>query len=36
MWPTQDRIELFARKVTKGWDAWGLEAEEPKEFKLHG
>lgn len=29
MWPTQDRIELFARKRLAHWDVWGLEAEEP-------
>lgn len=25
MWPTQGRIELFARKKTKGWSVWGLD-----------
>jgi len=25
MFPTQKRIELFARSVTKGWTSWGLE-----------
>ena len=25
MFPTQERIELFARNKVKGWDAWGLE-----------
>jgi len=25
MFPTQKKIELFARKVVKGWDQWGLE-----------
>ena len=25
MFPTQERIELFARKKTKGWFAWGLD-----------
>lgn len=25
MFPTQDRIELFARKKTQGWSAWGLD-----------
>ena len=24
MWPSQDRIELFARHVPKEWDTWGL------------
>lgn len=25
MFPTQDKIELFAREVPEGWDAWGDE-----------
>lgn len=25
MFPTQDRIELFAREKRKDWDSWGLE-----------
>ena len=25
MFPTQPKIELFARTVTDGWDAWGVE-----------
>ncbi len=25
MFPTQERIELFARRETKGWSAWGLD-----------
>lgn len=25
MFPTQERIELFARKKVKGWSAWGLD-----------
>ena len=25
MFPTQQRIELFARKRVRGWDAWGLD-----------
>ena len=25
MFPTQKRIELFARVVTKGWRAWGID-----------
>lgn len=25
MFPTQERIELFARKKIKGWSAWGLD-----------
>jgi len=28
MFPTQERIELFARKKTKGWWAWGLGLDE--------
>jgi len=28
MFPTQERIELFARKRIKGWSAWGLDLEE--------
>lgn len=27
MWPTQAKIELFARKVTSGWDVWGNQVE---------
>lgn len=26
MFPTQERIELFARKKFKGWSVWGLDA----------
>jgi N6-adenosine-specific RNA methylase IME4 len=26
MFPTQERIELFARKKSSGWSVWGLEA----------
>lgn len=26
LYPNTKKIELFARKSTKGWDAWGLEA----------
>lgn len=26
MFPTQDKIELFARRSYKDWDCWGLEA----------
>jgi N6-adenosine-specific RNA methylase IME4 len=25
MFPTQERMELFARKKIKGWSAWGLD-----------
>ena len=28
MFPSQERIELFARKKIKGWSAWGLDLEE--------
>lgn len=28
MFPTQERIELFARKKTKGWTEWGLDVYE--------
>ena len=27
MFPTQNKIELFAREKTKGWDSWGNEIE---------
>ena len=27
MFPTQNKIELFARKETKGWDVWGNEVD---------
>ena len=26
LYPTGNRIELFARKKTKGWETWGAEA----------
>jgi len=25
MFPTQDKIELFARRTAEGWDCWGLD-----------
>lgn len=28
MFPTQDKIELFARHQPEGWDVWGLEVRE--------
>src|SRR3989338_5017279 len=28
MFPTQDKIELFARNKPKGWDVWGLDVRE--------
>lgn len=31
MFPTQDKIELFARNHPEGWDVWGLEVE--KEYE---
>lgn len=36
MFPTQEKIELFARKQSKGWNAWGLDMLEqaPENFKL--
>ena len=30
MFPTQKKIELFARKKMKGWSAWGLDVIENK------
>ena len=27
MFPTQDKVELFAREKTDGWDAWGNDVE---------
>ena len=30
MFPTQRKIELFARKNFAGWDNWGLEIPEKK------
>jgi len=38
MFPTQDRIELFARWKIRGWTAWGLDVleKEPEEFRLVG
>ena len=36
MFPTQDRIELFARRQSKGWTEWGLDVlnQEPGKFTL--
>ncbi len=31
MFPTQNRIELFARKKPRGWDVWGLDVREEYE-----
>lgn len=39
MFPTQSKIELFARKRLDGWDCWGLDVmkqEQEEEFKLVG
>jgi N6-adenosine-specific RNA methylase IME4 len=33
MFPSQQKIELFARHAWKGWSSWGLESE-PTEFTL--
>ena len=30
MFPTQKKIELFARKTYVGWDSWGLETPDGK------
>ena len=30
MFPSQDKIELFARKNYVGWDNWGLEIPDSK------
>ena len=27
MFPTQNKVELFARQNVLGWDAWGNECE---------
>jgi N6-adenosine-specific RNA methylase IME4 len=31
MFPTQERIELFARNKPSGWDVWGLDVREEYE-----
>jgi len=31
MFPTQSKIELFARTETEGWSSWGLEVVNPSE-----
>jgi len=38
MFPTQDRIELFARWKSRGWTAWGLDVldKKPADFRLAG
>jgi len=32
MFPTQDKIELFARKKPESWDVWGLDVREEYEL----
>ena len=34
MFPTQSRIELFARQSFPGWDAWGNEVDDDDQFRL--
>jgi N6-adenosine-specific RNA methylase IME4 len=34
MFPTQSKVELFARKKTEGWDCWGNEVD--NDIKLGG
>ena len=36
MFPTQTKIELFCRRIVRGWDAWGLDLElpDPDKFEL--
>ena len=36
MFPTQKKIELFARRKAAGWDSWGLDLStyDPENFKL--
>jgi len=33
MFPTQKRIELFAREKTRGWSTWGLDLIQKKDFQ---
>ena len=35
MFPTQERIELFARRKTTGWSVWGLEVPKGTEVTEH-
>jgi N6-adenosine-specific RNA methylase IME4 len=35
MFPTQDRIELFARHKPDGWDVWGLDVREEYEDEVN-
>ncbi len=32
MFPTQKKIELFARQKSEGWDVWGLDVREEKAY----
>lgn len=32
MFPTQKKIELFARQKVKGWDSWGLDVREERAY----
>ena len=34
MFPETDKIELFARTKTEGWDCWGNEVENSIELKV--
>lgn len=34
MFPQQSKLELFARRPTRGWTTWGLEAEDGRELDL--
>ena len=36
MFPTQEKIELFAREATKGWAVWGNEVESDIELETIG
>lgn len=35
MFPSQAKIELFARQVCDGWDAWGLDVREEKNYSCN-
>ena len=35
MFPTQSKIELFAREKTEGWDVWGNEVESDIDLSPH-
>jgi N6-adenosine-specific RNA methylase IME4 len=36
MFPTQQKIELFARDKQQNWDVWGLDVREVYELKKNG